>query len=134
AKLAAEQAARLRYELQLRLVAVALLDEGAHIAEPVDKTKLQPLLRGPEHAGEKFGIVRELRAAPFLHHVDEGFVDFELQFLEALDVLLLLRPEGIEDRLVLAGRVDTSLDTDLLVKILETDACGHHADGTDDGG
>src|SRR5690606_16952427 len=119
AKLAAKQATRRRNQLQLRLVAVALLDEGPHVAEPVDQAELEALLRRPEHAGEKVRVVGELRAAPFLHHVDEGLVDFELQLLQPLDVLWLFRLERVEDRLVLASRVDAALDADLLQEFLE---------------
>ena len=38
-----------------------------------------PLDAGPEQPGKQVLVFCKFRTAPFLHHVDEGLMDFELQ-------------------------------------------------------
>src|SRR5690606_10966083 len=87
---AAEQPARQRHKLQLRLVAVALPEEGAQVAEPFNEAEFEAFLPGPELAGEEVRVVGERGATTFPDHVDERFVDLELQRLDPLHVLLFL--------------------------------------------
>ena len=70
---------------------------------------------------------------PF-HAVDELLVGGIQHLLPELGLLGLLRLERIEERLVLAGGIDASLDTELLHGADETEAGRRHADGTDQAG
>src|SRR5690606_41061039 len=99
-----------------------------------DKAELDPFPGCPEQAGEQVRIVLQLGGAALLDQVDEGLVDLQLNGLEAFDVFLLLRLEGIEQRLVLPGRMYAPLDADLLQKLGESEGCGYDTEGDDYGG
>src|SRR6185312_6547095 len=60
-----QKAARLRHQLQFRLVAVARLEHRAHVAEAVDEAERGAALGAPEKPGEEIRIVGEPLAAPF---------------------------------------------------------------------
>jgi hypothetical protein len=66
--------------------------------------------------------------------LDEVVVDRRLESLEADHILLPFRPEGVEHRLVVARRVDPSLDTQPLESAMKAEAGRDYADRPRDRG
>src|SRR5581483_1801749 len=107
----AEQAALGRDQRQVDLLAVALLQHGAQLAQRIDQAELEAAPAGPEFAREQSRFVGlQLAGAALAHTVLEAVMDLGLQALQPLDILGLLGPEGIEHRLALARRVHAALD------------------------
>jgi hypothetical protein len=55
-----------------------------------------------------------------------------LDGLDALDIILLHRQEGVERRLVAARGIDAALDADLVDQLVQTEGGGDDADRADD--
>ena len=71
--------AALRNQRRSHLVAVALAQGRAQIADGIDQAEFAAALTGPVFAGEQGGFAAvELAAAARLHQRDEAFVDFAL--------------------------------------------------------
>src|SRR6476661_7340596 len=110
---APEKTALGRDQRRAHLVAEALAQCRAQVAEPVGKAKLDRVLRAPKLAGEQRLVgALEARAAPLLDQRDEALVDVLLDGLEAFDVLRLLGLERVEHHLALARAVDAPLDAE----------------------
>jgi hypothetical protein len=80
----------------------------------VGEAEFDALGAGPHEAAEQFGRFLQALAAALAHHVDELLVDVVEQQLRVLLVLGVLRREGIEEALVLAGRQQAPLDAELV--------------------
>src|SRR5215211_6778884 len=117
------------------LLAEALAQDGADVAEPVDEAEIERLRPDPEGAGEEIvvGIV-ELFAPAVTDEADEHIVDLALESLQAHHIFRILGPERIEHRLALAGGMHPPLDADALDQFMEAEARGNDADRADDGG
>src|SRR5258707_3988300 len=73
---------------QMDLGAVARLQGGAHLAEPVDQAQLDAAPASPELAAEQERVLAlELAGAPAAHPVLEAVVDLALQAVQALDII-----------------------------------------------
>ena len=117
------------------LGAVACLQHGPQLAQPVDQAHLQPALGRPEFAGEQRRIVAlEPRAAALAHPVLEAVMDLDLQALQAFDILGVFGTKGIEHPLALARCVDAPLDAEAGEQVLEPEARGDHPDRAHDRG
>src|ERR1700704_5144492 len=91
----AEQAALGAHQRREHVVAEALAQHRAQVAEPVDQPVTQSRLCAPVFAREQgiFGP-REARPPARLDEPDEGLVDLALDRLEARDVVGVLRQGG----------------------------------------
>src|SRR5690606_2291882 len=89
-----KETARGLNEAQARPGAITRADRRSQIADSVDQPERLGAPTCPEHACEKLGIVRQTVPAPRLDQFDEGLVNLQLDRLETLDILLLLRLEG----------------------------------------
>src|SRR5258707_8516512 len=118
-----QQAAARPDHRQMHLGAVARLQGGAHLAEPVDQSQFEATPAGPELAAEQQRVVAlELAGTALAHPVLEAVMDLGLQAVEALDVLGLLRAEGVEHRLALARRMQAAFDAEARDQILKAEA------------
>src|SRR5690349_11785959 len=87
---AREQTAARPDHRQMHLGAVALLQDGAQLAQTVDQPQLQTSAAGPELAAEQRGVVAlELAGAALAHPILEAVMDLGLQAMQALDILRL---------------------------------------------
>src|SRR5690606_7593463 len=120
---------------QAHLLAEAVAQHTAQLTQGVGKTELDCLGAGPELAAEQL-VLRRLQAlaAAVAHHLFEDLVEIILQRLDARHVVRILRAEGIENRLALAGGVDAPLDAELFHQPREAKALGDDADRADDRG
>src|SRR6266851_6235314 len=117
---ARQQAAALRDHRQVHLGAIACLQGGAQLAQPIRQPKLQTAPPGPEFAGEERRlVVLEPSGAALAHPILEAVMDLGLQSLQSLDILGLFRPKGVEHRLAFARGVHAPLHADAREQILE---------------
>jgi len=132
---ARQQAAARRDHRQVHLGAVAGLQDGPELAQPVDQAHLEAALGGPEFTREQRRVgALQAGAAALAHPVLEAVVDLDLQARQALDVVGLLRAKRIEHRLALARGMDAALDAEAGDEILEAEARADHADRAHDRG
>src|SRR3990170_173734 len=107
-----EQTTRRGDQRHLHLLAEALAQHRAQVADFVGESELDRLAADPELAGEQRLVgALEALAAALLHQIDKSRVNFLLQYLEPLHVLGPLGLERVEDHLAFAGRVHAPLDT-----------------------
>src|SRR5690606_34767159 len=109
-------------DAQFDLVAEAAAQRLVDIAQRVDEAELEALHAAPELTGEQILPIRELRAAPRFHPVDEHRMDLRFHGLDALDVLRLFGQERVEGRLAAARSVDAPLDAELVQRTDEAEA------------
>src|SRR5262249_35502009 len=129
----AEQAALRPNERHLDVLAVALAQHRAQVAEAIGKAELDRSSPGPIFAREQVGFgARQPGTTALLHQRDEIVVNFALDRLEPLHVLRFLRQERIEHRLALARGVEAALDADLLDQPGEAERAADHADRSHD--
>src|SRR5262249_25213106 len=98
-------------ERRLHVLAVALAQDTAQIADAGDEAEFLRLAAGPIFAGEQGGFgTRERGAAAAFDERDEPLVDVLLDRLEVRHVLGLFGQERVEHHLALARGVDAPLD------------------------
>src|SRR5262249_61916621 len=117
------------------LVAETRAQNRANVADPIGESELDRSLAGPVFAGKQ-RLVRagERGAAARFHEQDEALMDFSLDRFQPLDILGLLRKEGIERHLALAGGVDPPLDAELFDQPVEAEGAAHDPDPAHDPG
>src|SRR5207248_536045 len=114
------------------VLAEALLQDLAELADAVGKAEGNRAAARPEGTGKKVGIVYKRRAAARLDDVDKVGVDLLLQGSQPDDIGLLLRLERVEHRLAPPGGVHAPLDPDPVEELRKAEARRDHADRAHD--
>src|SRR5262245_46467685 len=108
-----------RSQAETDLVSVELAHLAAEVGQTVYQSKFERPSSGPElTAEEAVSCLLDADATPRLDEIDELSMHVALDGLDALDVLLLHREEGVERRLVAAGGIDAPLDADLVDQLV----------------
>lgn len=115
--------------LDLRLH-LQLLRDGLDRSNRIHQAELLGSAPRPELSRKEARIIGEAGSTAVLHDLNERVVNILADGAERCDILSLLRQERVHYRLVLALRLDTTLNAVALDEILEAKATGDHTDAT----
>src|SRR5262249_44427916 len=116
-------------------LAEALPHDAAEIADSVDQAKLERAPAGEDLAAEEHALLAaELHVAAAANQLLETLMHVMLEREQPFDTLRVFREEGIEQRLVLAGCIKTTLNAEFAQGLGEAEAGADDADGSEERG